>query len=119
MPEDTEATGPEPPFDEIVVTHTAKSKGFRYLDEPTLKQHVQEPDEVYFSDRESWLIPVDRPRAQRQQHESPLERIVIVVDVDEDGTAVVVTQTGDHNHYSWDEYEEVPAVGVEPEGVEE
>jgi len=103
------------PFDEIVVTHTAKSKAFRYLSESELRAHVSDPEVVYYRPSKSpWLVPVDRPRPNRNEHEPPTERIVIVVTVD-DGTAVVVTQTGEHDHYVWDGYEKVDAVGVVPD----
>lgn len=103
------------PFDEIAVTHTAKSKAFRYLSESELRAHVADPEIVYYRPSKSpWLIPVDRPRQGREQHEPPTERITIVVTVDED-TAVVVTQTGEHDHYAWEDYREVEAVGVVPD----
>lgn len=58
--------------------------------------------------------PVERPRPGRKSHESPTQRIVVVVTVD-DGTAVVVTQTGEHDHFTWEDYADVDAVGAFPD----
>lgn len=104
-PEDVD----DPP--DIVLTHTAKSKAFRYLNQRQIESVLAgHSSPIYFDeDRETWLVPttlhVTSPKLNHEQEKT----VVLIVDVDDSGTWVIVTQPGDH--YNWSEYTKVDAIG--------
>lgn len=102
----------------IVLTNTAKSKAYRYLNqrqvEAALKEHS---GAVYYNDqRDQWLVRTTHAQTSAQWNHEREETIVLVVDVDGD-TLVVVTQTSDH--YDWSDFEEVPRVGAKAREIQE
>lgn len=56
---DTQLSGSEQ-F-EVALTHTAKSKSYRYLKAWEIEEHIHDPETVYYNEqRDQYLIPVRR-----------------------------------------------------------
>lgn len=102
---------------EVVLTDTAKSKQHRYLSEWAVREALDDPDEVY---RErgtgNYLVRTSRTTTTAQYNHEREETIIRIVAVEDDGQEVVViTQTGTHDHYHWEDYDEVAELGAVPE----
>ncbi|ELY97127.1 hypothetical protein [Natrialba asiatica] len=96
---------------EVTMSHTAKSKEFRYLKAWEIEEHIHDPNTVYYNpQRDQYLIPVYREVHNENWNHGQDEKIVIIVSIVDGGTrAIVVTQTSDH--YDWSRFEKVNSLG--------
>lgn len=92
---------------EVVLTHTAKSKAFRYLKSHEIAQYVLNANAAYYDElRGNYKLRVDREQHQSDWNHGRTERIVLIVEpLPDESKYLVVSQTGDH--YDWGEYEKV------------
>jgi len=99
----------------LVVTDTAKSKTHRYLSDWEIAEALEDPDEVYYErGTENYFVKASRTSTSDRWNYEREETIVLIVTV-EDKELIVITQTGPHDHYHWDDYVSVEEIGATPE----